>query len=74
MAANASASSARPGAWTPVPYPSHAATHGSFTVIQYRTSPASDRWTIEAYSANRSAVSRSGHPPESSSAWGRSQW
>ena len=30
--------------------------------------------TIPAYSAKASAVARTGHPPASSSACGRSQW
>ena len=36
-AALAAASSVRPGAWTPLPYPSQAATAGSFTVSQRGT-------------------------------------
>lgn len=43
-------------------------------VIHMGTRSASRSATTEAYSANRSAVSRSSQPPRSSRASGVSQW
>ena len=62
----------RPGACRAVP--SHAETHGSFTVIQCaHARPARAPWTTAAYSAETcfGASPRFGHPPASSSAWGK---
>ena len=73
-AASASSGFERPGACSPDPYPSHAATHGSLCVIQWETRSPSRSATASAYPTNASAVERAAQPPSSSSVCGRSQW
>jgi hypothetical protein len=63
-----------PGACLPLAYPANAEHHGSFSVSHPATRSPSLLTTVDAYSANRYAVSRLAHPPFSSSDWGRSQW
>ena len=68
-----SASGGSPAPWSRTAWPRKATTHGSLWVIHCETASPSSAATSAAYSAKRSAVSRSPHPPESCSACGRSQ-
>ena len=63
-----------PGALTPSACPRKATTHGSLWVIHCVTTSPSRSAISAAYSAKRSAVSRTAQPPASCRADGRSQW
>ena len=72
--ASAVGQSRMPGALRPSACPRNATTHGSLWVIHpWTTSPSASAMN-PAYSAKRSAVSRTAQPPTSCRACGRSQW
>ena len=73
-ARNAVGQSRMPGALMPSAWPRKATTHGSLCVIHASTTSPSSAAISAAYSANRSAVSRTAQPPAAWRACGRSQW